>query len=114
MTAGQTNPSKSLLMAVDQLPFPPRNGVTLPTYNYAAGLKANYKFKLVLLVDEAFGVEQGELRANERVFGPISVVLVRRRSKSCRITSELLGKDMFNQSWELVNKYSVPELTKYF
>jgi hypothetical protein len=66
------------------------------TYNYAAGLKANYKFKLVLLVDEAFGVEQGELRANERVFGPISVVLVRRRSKSCRITSELLGKDMFN------------------
>lgn len=95
--------ARSILMAVDQLPFPPRNGVTLPTFNYAEGLMKSHRLRLVLLADEASPVDPAALAANEAIFGEIPVVRVRRKQKLRRVVDELLGRDMFNQGWECVD-----------
>jgi glycosyltransferase involved in cell wall biosynthesis len=38
-----------ILFVVDQLPFPPRNGVTIPTANYINGLKKNNEIDVLFL-----------------------------------------------------------------
>ncbi|TVO68106.1 glycosyltransferase [Denitromonas ohlonensis] len=109
MTAHVSDSSaRSILMAVDQLPFPPRNGVTLPTFNYAEGLMKSHRLRLVLLADEANPVDQAALAENEAIFGEIAVIRVRRRHKLKRVVDELLGRDMFNQGWECLD--ASPEL----
>lgn len=93
----------TILMVVDQLPFPPRNGVTLPTFNYAEGLMKSSRLSLVLLVDEASSVDRAALAENEAIFGEIAVLRVRKKNKLRRVVDELLGRDMFNQGWECID-----------
>jgi len=93
----------SVLMVVDQLPFPPRNGVTLPTFHYAEGLRRSCHLNLVLMADEAQPFDQRALAENEAIFGPIPVIRVRRKRKMVRAIDEVLARDMFNQGWELAS-----------
>lgn len=96
----------AVLMVVDQLPYPPRNGVTLPTFHYADGLRQSCRFSLALLADEAQPVDARALADNEAIFGKISVIRMRRRRKIRRAIDEVLARDMFNQGWELARASS--------
>lgn len=100
-------PSKpAVLMVVDQLPYPPRNGVTLPTFHYADGLRQSCALSLALLADEAQPVDTQALAENEAIFGKIPVIGIRRRHKVRRAVDEILARDMFNQGWELAGASS--------
>ncbi len=100
---------RSVLLVTDQLPFPPRNGVTLPTYNYAVGLKAQREVRLLLLADEAAPPSEAALAENEAIFGSIPVVYLSRRRRAARIVNEICGIDMYNQGWECRQPTSLPE-----
>lgn len=93
----------TILMVVDQLPYPPRNGVTLPTFHYADGLRQSHRLTLILMEDEAHPVDRRALADNEAIFGDIAVVRLRRKPKAKRLFDEMLGLDMYNQGWELVD-----------
>jgi glycosyltransferase involved in cell wall biosynthesis len=100
---------RSVLLVTDQLPFPPRNGVTLPTYNYAVGLMAHRSVRLLLLADEAAPVSPSALAENEAIFGPIPVVYLGRKQRAARIVDEMRGRDMYNQGWECRQSVALPE-----
>jgi len=84
----------------DQLPYPPRNGVTLPSYHHAVAIAALRRLKLVLLVDEASPPLPADLAANKKVFGDVLLVPLRRRGRLQRITGELLGREMLQHGYE--------------
>jgi len=98
----------TVLLVTDQLPFPPRNGVTLPVYNYAIGLRANRVLKLLLIIDAAAPVSTEALAQNEAIFGKIAVVLVRRKSRIARVLGEILGNGMYKDGWQRMKEGEIP------
>jgi len=80
-----------LLFIVDQLPFPARNGVTLPVSNYVEGfIRFGYKVDLIFLVtnDEDWDSEMYAL--NKKKFSDIYCLYVEKKSLVIRVIKELL------------------------
>lgn len=86
-------------VVTDQLPFPPRNGITLPLFNYLAGLKNSHRIRLVVLQDGECNLPFPSIKANEDLYGPICFVRLARRPKFSRILGELFGKEMYQHGW---------------
>lgn len=95
-------------MVTDQLPFPPRNGVTIPVYNYAIGLMARHSLKLLLMADEHSPVNPMALAENEAVFGKIEVIYVRRKSRAARLLAEVFGGGMYKEGWAEIKPTRLP------
>jgi glycosyltransferase involved in cell wall biosynthesis len=89
-----------LLLVTDQLPYPPRNGITLPVYNYAIRLRQSRPLTIVLLADAAAPVDPAALADNARLFGTIEVVYVTRRARAWRLAAELCGREMYQHGWQ--------------
>lgn len=104
MTQVSNNPAipapAVLWWVTDQLPYPPRNGVTLPSFHHARALGAHHQVRLVLLVDVANPPSPADLDENERVFGPVVCIPIRRRPKWRRLLDELRGAEMFQHGYE--------------
>jgi glycosyltransferase involved in cell wall biosynthesis len=93
--------SQSIWIVTDQLPFPPRNGITLPLFHYASLLSKDNTVHIVLLVDVDAPPAADAIRDNEEQFGPVLQVRLRRREKFRRMRDELLGIEMFQHGWDL-------------
>lgn len=89
-----------LWVVTDQLPYPPRNGITLPVFNYLKGLGETHRIRLILLVAGATSVQDVSLTANEELFGPVTVVPLTRKPKLARVFGELSCREMFQHGWE--------------
>lgn len=89
----------TLWWVTDQLPYPPRNGVTLPAYHHAVALATRQPLKLVLLVDERHPPDPAALQANEERFGAILQVPLRRQGRLHRLVAELVGREMFQHGY---------------
>lgn len=94
-------PSRSIWIVTDQLPFPPRNGITLPLFHYASLLGRENAVRIVLLVDVDTPPTAAALSENEQQFGPVLQVPLRRRKKLKRIADELSSVEMFQHGWDL-------------
>lgn len=92
--------SGRLWFVSDQLPYPPRNGVTLPAYRHARALCEQYALRLVLIVEDQARPDESVLRANEALFGPIAQLVVRRRHRLARLIDELRGLEMYQHGFE--------------
>jgi glycosyltransferase involved in cell wall biosynthesis len=86
-----------ILFVVDQLPYPPRNGITLPTYNYLIILKRQFNIKLIYLCDQ--NIDNDLLYKNELIFGSIIKVHIKRHTKLLRILKELCCVDMYQHGY---------------
>ncbi|MEZ5652920.1 MAG: glycosyltransferase family 4 protein [Burkholderiaceae bacterium] len=102
---GQKSDRPSVLVVTDQLPYPPRNGLTLPLYHYVLGLMKSRDVKLALLVEGNDGPAAADLTANERIFGKIEIIPFDRAPKLSRIVGEVLGKEMYQHGWVLKESY---------
>lgn len=100
----------TLLVVTDQLPYPPRNGITLPVYNYLLGLRAGHTVRLLLLVDTAAPPDAAALAENERLFGPIALFYLRRQPRLARVLGELSGQEMYQHGWRPVRGAPQPVL----
>jgi glycosyltransferase involved in cell wall biosynthesis len=89
-------------LVTDMLPFPPRNGLTLPLFHYATALANSGPLQLVLLWDEANPLPAQALADNEARFGRIRVVPMARRGLARRAFDELRQVEMMNHGWRLV------------
>lgn len=90
---------ETLWWVVDQLPFPPRNGITLPSYNHALKLSRLARLRVVLLFSDAQPPTQELLTKNEAIFGPIQLVPLRRRGLMQRLVGELSGREMYQHGY---------------
>ena len=100
--------SGQVWLVTDQLPHPPRNGVTLPAFRYAQALAERQALRLVLIVEEGLPPDELALRANEALFGPISQLMVRRRSKPRRLLDEMRGIEMYQHGFAPSSALSEP------
>lgn len=90
----------TLMLVTDQLPYPPRNGVTLPTFHYLEQLRATHRVRVCLLhAEEAPEALQG-LADNEQRFGPIACVPLRRRPLPQRVLAEWALQEMVQHGWQ--------------
>jgi glycosyltransferase involved in cell wall biosynthesis len=94
-----TTSASSIAIVTDQLPYPPRNGITLPIYNYAIGLKKSHDVKFYLLTDENKPVDSNALEANEKIFGSFEIVALKRKGRITRLIQEISGVEMYQHGW---------------
>lgn len=93
-----------ILIVTDQLPYPPRNGITLPVYNYAVGLMETQRVKLIFLADCNSPPTPDALAKNESIFGHVLVVYLSRRGKLIRMAREIAHVEMYQHGWVLAEK----------
>lgn len=89
----------TVVFVTDQLPYPPRNGITLPCFNYLRLLSQRYKIRLVLLSDYDAPIDIELLTRNEQLFGCIEIVNFSRRSRLGRVVGEVRGQFMYQHGW---------------
>ena len=88
-----------LLVVVDQLPHPPRNGVTLPLCQWLVHLAREHELRLVLLRPEDQPLEAVSRAENESLFGPLIEATLVRQGRSTRVLAELRGDGMYQHGW---------------
>lgn len=88
-----------ILIITDQLPYPPRNGATLPVFNYAQGLARTQPVKVCLMVDGNADIDIGQLEQNTSLFGEIEIIRFERRPNLVRALMELAGREMYQHGW---------------
>lgn len=94
-----TDKEKELLFVTDQLPFPPRNGVTLPTYHYLLELTQSFNVKLCLFHEASIELDQEQITQNQSLFGVVELIPVYREKKLKRIWNEVIQKEAFYHGW---------------
>lgn len=100
--------SPTLWLVTDQLPDPPRNGITLPLYHLGLRLMQQHPLRLVLLEDEAAPPTPQALARNEARFGPVQRIVLRRRGRAVRALAELRGREMYQHGWRLAGPAAPP------
>lgn len=103
MSTETTSPGP-LWVVTDQLPHPPRNGITLPLYHHCRQLLRQRPLRLLLLEDIARPADAAALAANEALFGPVMRVALRRRGAAARLLDELRGRAMYQHGWRLADE----------
>ena len=101
-----------LWWVTDQLPYPPRNGVTLPSFTYAKNLKAYVEVRLVILVDIKYPLEDLDFKENEKIFGKIIRINFEKRTLLRRVFEELIGIEMFQHSYGISGAKTIFPLSK--
>lgn len=89
----------TLWWVTDQLPYPPRNGITLPSFHHATALGQQSNLRLVLLVAVDQPPDAAQLTLNASIFGPIQQLPLRRRAARQRLAAELRGVEMFQHGY---------------
>lgn len=90
---------EALWWITDQLPYPPRNGITLPSYHHALALGKLLTLRLVLLFSVDQPPDAALLAQNEAIFGPVLLVPLRRQGARQRIVAELAGREMYQHGY---------------
>jgi glycosyltransferase involved in cell wall biosynthesis len=98
MSGAVNSAGDSWMLVTDQLPWPPRNGITLPLCNQLERLRASRPVSLCLLLDEGAALPPGWAE-NEARFGPITRIVVRRRARAARLAAEVIGSGMYQHGW---------------
>jgi len=68
---------QKILFVVDELPFPPRNGVTIPIYHFIIGLRKYYEIALLLIVKENDNIDDEILNNNRSIVDHFFVLKIR-------------------------------------
>jgi len=89
-----------ILFVVDQLPFPPRNGVTIPVYNYIAGLKKHFKIHLLYVTDGKNIIDNSQLEENKRLVDRLMVFEAEVKTSLRKIWDELCGDEFYFCPWD--------------
>lgn len=96
-----------ITVVTDQLPYPPRNGVTLPVHEFISVFGPK-RVQLVLLRERDSNLDPDQLAHNEARFGKVTVIEYCRAPALHRAISELRGCGVFCHGWTPMNQ--VPDL----
>jgi polysaccharide biosynthesis protein PslH len=110
MSGTQDDTHGTVWVVTDQLPYPPRNGLTLPLFHYITELLRHGPVKLLLFVIDEQAVDVQALAANEARFGSIAIIGVKRRGWMRRVVEEVLGRQMYHLGWSVVRSPDLSSL----
>ena len=85
-----------ILFVLGQLPYPPRNGVTIPTYNFLTGLARQHDVSLLLIPDGTQESRRDNLEENAALVDDLWVLNAPLKSRFIRIIDELAGKSIYH------------------
>jgi glycosyltransferase involved in cell wall biosynthesis len=87
------------LFVVDQLPYPPRNGVTIPTFNWISRLSLEHRVSLLYVKDDMIEISREQFDENMCYVKNLWVLERSRASTYIRIKDELIGRKPFFLGW---------------
>lgn len=88
-----------ILFVLDELPYPPRNGVTIPTFNWITGLASQFNVSLLFVKNDKEQINHQQLGENARYVENLWVIERYRTSTFRRIRDELLMKMPYGFGW---------------
>jgi len=97
-----------ILFVLDQLPYPPRNGVTVPTFNYVSRLARQHDVSLLYVKDSSEDLDTGAVAENSRYVDCFWTVNRVHKSKLRRIKDELTLSHPYFLGW----KYDTEQVKK--
>jgi glycosyltransferase involved in cell wall biosynthesis len=103
-------PTNRILVVTDQLPYPPRNGVTLPLFHLVEQLRRTHRVQICLLQGPGSTDQMPWLADNEKRFGPILRVMLPRRGWLARLWREVAGQEMARHGWRAWSHLAPPGL----
>jgi len=101
-----------ILVVTDQLPYPPRNGVTLPLFHMIEQLRRTHHVQVCLLQGPGGPDQMAWLADNERRFGTLLRVMLPRRGALVRLWHELTGREMACHGWRAWSHLAPPGLAE--
>jgi glycosyltransferase involved in cell wall biosynthesis len=100
----------NMIYIVNQLPYPPRNGETLPTFNDIKEIRKHDGVSLILLNDDNKRCRKEEIEKNKSLVKDLWVVKRKKMHKAKAIINEITLRNPFYLSW----CYDGKELKKIF
>lgn len=97
-----------ILFVTDELPYPPRNGSTIPIFNYMSRLSEFHDIFLLFYKDHTQIVDQQQVVANKLYANQIMIMERYKKSKITRILRELAM-----QSCYFHRTYNIDQLKKH-
>lgn len=94
MKLGEYSKKLNILFVFNQLPAPPRNGVTIPTYNFLKGLSQRNNVSLLYVKDERFPAFSGQMELNRGLVENLWETNTKTYGKLKGTLMELVGKDI--------------------
>ncbi len=80
------------LFVLDVLPYPPRDGTTIPTFNWISRLSSKHSVSLLYVKDEMDVLDQQQVIENKPYVDNLWVIDSARSSVGIRIRDELMGR----------------------
>jgi polysaccharide biosynthesis protein PslH len=93
-----------LLFITDQLPFPPRNGVTIPLFHYLKGLSETHKTYLIYTPRYGENVDLKQLENNHLLVEKLWMVPRQKSHIVHRVKAELCMREMGFNGWQYDEK----------
>ena len=92
------------LFVLNRLPYPPRDGVTIPTFNWISRLSAEHHVSLLYINDKMTILNNQHLNKNKPYVENLWVLESSRLPASIRVKDELIGDKPFFSGWFVERK----------
>ena len=89
-------PSMKILFVLNQLPYPPRNGSTIPSYNYLTGLAKSNEVSLLFVSDLIHQSSLQDLESNRQLVSGFWVTQARKKPTIRRVVNEIAGRSFLS------------------
>ena len=90
-----------ILFVLDKLPYPPRDGSTIPTFNWISRLSSKHDVSLLYVKDEAIELNQQQVSENRPFLENLWVIESSRSSAYIRIKDELIRRKPYFLGWSV-------------
>ena len=98
-----------ILFVLDQLPYPPRNGVTIPTFNYMRKIAPKKNIFLLFLNNNSQKISKKQLSDNSANVNKLWAMDRVKKSKFVRIRDEILLDSIYFLGW----RYNLNQIKRY-
>ena len=88
-----------ILFVLDKLPYPPRDGATIPTFNWISRLSSKHNLSLLCIKDETTEISHQQIIENRAYVENLWLLDCKRSSVCIRIKDELLRRKPFFLGW---------------
>ena len=89
------------LFVLNELPYPPRDGLTIPTFNWISRLSSKHQVSILYVKDKMAVLNHQQLIENRPYVENLWVIESSRSSPCIRIKDELIGRKPFFLGWSI-------------